>query len=87
LPAASGRVTGSVRLAVPIAGLTDLALTVGGEPVALSPNGFTELSLEMGPDHPLALTAKDATGRAVSWSRTVRVTPEDDAQAIDAELA
>lgn len=82
-----GMPTGSVRLAVESAGMSGLALTIDGQPATLPSNGLADLPLTMGQDHRLELTATDAGGKAVSWSQVVRVTLEDDALAIDGQLA
>lgn len=79
--------TGWVRLAADVAGLSQIALTVDDQPFAMPANGHADLPLSMGDEHRLKITANDTGGQAVSWSRVVRVTLDDDAQAIDAVLA
>jgi hypothetical protein len=82
-----GTLIGSVRLAVESSGMSGLVLTIDGQPATLPSNGLTDLPLTMGPEHRLELTATDAGGKAVSWSQVVRVTLDNDALAIDAQLA
>lgn len=87
LSATAAKPKGSVRLAVDTVGLTGLTLTVDGEPETVPPSGLADLSLTMGDDHRLELKATDAAGSAVSWLQSVRVTLDDGAQAIEAQLA
>ncbi|OWQ45348.1 hypothetical protein CDL60_18980 [Roseateles noduli] len=83
-----GKPKGSVRLAIEeAASLTGLTLLIDGQSATLPSNGLVELPLTMGEDHHLELKATGAGGQPVSWVQVVRVTLDDDAQAIEAELS
>lgn len=88
-PAATGGPpTGSLRLAVDVDGLAGLALQIDGRATELPSTGLADLPLKLGVEHRLDLSAtRTADGRAVAWSRVVRLTLHDDAQALDASLA
>jgi hypothetical protein len=83
--AMAGPVLGSVRLAVDTDNLTGLALKVDGADVELPRSGLIELTVTMGDDHLLELTATTGS-QAVYWSKVVRVTLDEDAPAVDAKL-
>lgn len=82
-----GALTGWVRLAADMAGLSSFALIVDDQPFSMPASGYADIPLSMGDDHRLKITAKYMSGQAVSWSQVVRVTLDDDGQAIDAVLA
>ncbi|HZU51758.1 MAG TPA: hypothetical protein VE968_07775 [Sphingomicrobium sp.] len=80
-------INGFVRLSIDMAQWKTLILSVDGQQQPVPPDGNIELPLEMGTEHQLLVSAKDAKGKAVSWAQPVRLTYEDDLLPITATLA